>query len=472
MTRSATIVGSGPNGLAAALALARDGIHVTVLEAESEIGGGTRSHRPFTTVDLLVDHCAGFHPMAVGSPALAGLEQHGLTWRWPEIDCAHPLLDDAAALLHRSVNETAVGLGADGKRWKALFGQPSSSYDRLSADLLGPVVHLPRHPLLLARFGAPTALPAAMLSRVFTTPQARALFVGAAAHAMRPLTEVFSSAIGVGILTAGHHNGWPVAEGGTAAISRAMHSALIELGATVQTSTRVASRADLPSSDITIFDTTPSVVADVLGQELTTRTRRSYNRFRHGPAAFKVDLAVRGGVPWTDPRVAQAGTVHVGGSAEDTVAAEAAVAAGRMPDRPFVLVGQQFVADPQRADGDVVPLYAYAHVPAGLDHDVTDVVIDRIEQFAPGLRSRIVETVTTSPQSFAGGNANFVGGDILCGTSSPTQLLLGPRPGRDPYRTGTPGFYLCSAATPPGPGAHGMAGLNAARRALDDLLKR
>lgn len=294
MTRSATIVGSGPNGLAAALALARDGIHVTVLEAESEIGGGTRSHRPFTTVDLLVDHCAGFHPMAVGSPALAGLEQHGLTWRWPEIDCAHPLLDDAAALLHRSINETAVGLGADGKRWRALFGQPSSSYDRLSADLLGPVVHLPRHPLLLARFGAPTALPAAVLSRVFTTPQARALFVGAAAHAMRPLTEVFSSAIGVGILTAGHHNGWPVAEGGTAAISLAMHSALVELGATVQTSTRVASRADLPSSDITIFDTTPAVVADVLGQDLTTRTRRSYNRFRHGPAAFKVDLAVRG----------------------------------------------------------------------------------------------------------------------------------------------------------------------------------
>ncbi|MBY4404478.1 NAD(P)/FAD-dependent oxidoreductase [Rhodococcus fascians] len=472
MTRSATIVGSGPNGLAAALELARAGIRVTVLEAESEIGGGTRSHRPFTTVDLLVDHCAGFHPMAVGSPALAGLEQYGLTWRWPEIDCAYPLLDDPAALLHRSVQQTAAGLGADGKRWKALFGHPSSTYDRLSADLLGPVVHVPRHPLLLARFGAPTALPAALLSRMFSTPQARALFVGAAAHAMRPLTEVFSSAIGVGILTAGHHNGWPVAAGGTAAISQAMHSALLDLGTVVHTSTRVRSRADLPTSDITIFDTSPSAVSDILSTELPVRTRRSYNTFRHGPAAFKVDLAVRGEVPWTDPAVARAGTVHVGGTAEETIAAEAAVAAGRMPDHPFVLVGQQYVADPARADGDVVPLYAYAHVPAGLDHDVTDVVIDRLEQFAPGLRSRIVETVSTSPTSFAEGNANFVGGDILCGASSPTQLLLGPRPGRDPYRTGLPGVYLCSAATPPGPGAHGMAGWNAAGRALRDLSKR
>ncbi|CCQ13597.1 Dehydrogenase [Rhodococcus sp. AW25M09] len=469
MSRTATVVGSGPNGLAAALALARAGLEVTVLEAADEIGGGTRSHRPFTSADLLVDHCAGFHPMAVGSPALGDLQNYGLKWVWPEIDCAHPLVDDAAGLLHRSVEKTATGLGSDGRRWKRVFGYPSSRYGKLSTDLLGPVVHVPRHPWLLARFGAPTALPAATLARLFTTPQARALWIGAAAHAMRPLTEVFSSAIGAGILTAGHHNGWPVAEGGTSAISQAMHHALLDHGASVQTGTTVTSRADLPTADVTLFDTSPTAVTSILGEALPSATRRSYGRFQYGPAAFKVDIAVRGGVPWSDPRVAKAGTVHVGGSADEIVTAEADVAAGRMPDRPFVLVGQQYVADPQRADGDVVPVYAYAHVPAGLDIDITEAVIERMEQFAPGLRSRVIETVTTTPNSFSAGNANFVDGDILCGASSPTQLLLGPRPGRDPYRTGTPGHYLCSAAAPPGPGAHGMAGLNAARRALHDL---
>lgn len=410
--------------------------------------------------------------MAVGSPALAGLEEFGLEWAWPQIDCAHPLAEDAAGLLYRSVERTADGLGEDGRRWKAMFGYTSGKFGVLSADLLGPVVHVPRHPLLLARFGAPTAIPAAALSRLFSTPQGRALWLGIAAHAMRPLTEVFSSAIGVGIATAGHHNGWPVAVGGTAAISRALQNALLDLGATVETGITVRSRSDLPAADITMFDTSPTAVESILGQALPKRTATSYRGFQYGPAAFKVDYAVRGGVPWTDPRVGTAGTVHVGGTADEVVTAEADVAAGRMPHNPFVLVGQQYVADPKRADGDIVPLYAYAHVPTGSDADLTDVVTDRIEQFAPGFRSRIVETVTTTPHDFADGNANFVRGDILCGASTPKQLLLGPRPGRDPYRTGAAGYYLCSAATPPGPGAHGMAGLHAAQRALSDLHKR
>ena len=409
--------------------------------------------------------------MAVGSPALIGLEEYGLQWAWPEIDCAHPLVDDDAALLHRSVTRTAVGLGADRARWRALFRYGSQRYPTLSAELLGPVVHLPRHPVQLARFGAPTAVPAAALAKVFRTPQARALFTGVAAHAMRPLTEPFSSAIGLGILTAGHHNGWPVARGGSGAITTAMSDAIRDLGGTIQTDSPVRSIADLPRGDVTIFDTAPSTVHTVFGEELPTCTRRSYRRFDHGPAAYKIDVAVHGEVPWSDPRVGRAGTVHIGGTANEIVAAEKDVAAGRLPEKPFVLVGQQFVADPQRRTADAVPLYAYAHVPRGVTADITDLIVDRIEEFAPGLRSRILEVIATPARQFQDENANFVGGDILCGASSPRQLLLGPRPGRNPYRTGMGRTYLCSAATPPGPGAHGMAGLHAARLALRGLAR-
>ncbi len=472
MTRTATVVGSGPNGLAAALALSRAGLRVTVLEAQAVIGGGTRTHRPFTDTSALVDHCAGFHPMAIGSPALDGLDAYGLRWSWPEIDCAHPLLDDQAVLLHRSVERTAAGLGRDRARWRALFGYPSKRYPDLAADILGPVVHRPHRPIMLARFGAPTALPAAVLLRAFSTPRARALIAGVAAHAMRPMTEIFSSAIGLGIITAGHHNGWPVATGGTAAITSAMADAIVDLGGSIHTDSPVLSDKDLPPSDVTIFDTSPPVAEAILGERLPPRTRKLYRNATPGPAAFKVDLAVRGEVPWSDPHIARAGTVHLGGSASEVIAAEAGVAAGRMPERPFVLVGQQFVADPSRADGDIVPLYAYAHVPRGLRSDVTDVVIDRIEQFAPGLRDRIVETVSTNPEQFHGENPNFADGDILSGASTPRRLLLGPRPGRNPYRTGLEFTYLCSAATPPGPGAHGMAGYHAAQLALSDLRHR
>ncbi|MFJ9314373.1 phytoene desaturase family protein [Pimelobacter simplex] len=467
----ALVIGSGPNGLAAALTLARAGVAVTVLEAQDEIGGGTRTVQPFGE-GILVDHCAAFHPMALQSPALAGLEAYGLRWAWPEIDAAHPLDDGPAALLHRSVAQTAAGLGADGRRWRLLFGGPSRRYPELAGDILGPVVHVPRHPLLMGRFGVPTLLPATLLARLFRTERARALFLGTTAHAMRPLTEVVSSAIGMGILTAGHHDGWPVVVGGTQALTDAMAAALTDLGGKIETGVSVTSLSQLPHADAVLLNLAPQAALALYGDKLPACTRRAYRRYRYGPGAFKVDLAVQGGVPWRDPEVGRAGTVHLGGGSAEIIAGEKAVATGRMPERPFVLLGQQYVADPSRSRGDVHPVYAYAHVPAGYDgdaSDTTEAIISQIERFAPGLRERITGVHVTSPAQFAAGNANYVGGDILTGAKSPGALLLGPRPGRNPYRTGARGVYLCSAAAPPGPGAHGMAGYRAAQLALRDL---
>ncbi|WP_418059639.1 phytoene desaturase family protein [Pimelobacter simplex] len=464
----ALVIGSGPNGLAAALTLARAGVAVTVLEAQDEIGGGTRTVQPFGE-GILVDHCAAFHPMALQSPVLAGLDAHGLQWAWPEIDAAHPLDDGPAALLHRSVAETAAGLGADGRRWRMLFDGPSKRYPTYAGDILGPVVHVPRHPLLMGRFGAPTVLPAALLARFLRTERARALLLGTTAHAMRPLTEVVSSAIGMGILTAGHHDGWPVVVGGTQALTDAMAAALVELGGKIETGVPVTSVSQLPRADAVLLNLNPQAALGLYADRIPAATRRSYRRYRYGPGAYKVDLAVQGGVPWRDPDVGRAGTVHLGGGPAEIIANEKAVASGRMPERPFVLLGQQYLADPTRSRGDVHPVYTYAHVPAGYDGDATEAIIDQVERFAPGLRERIVGVHVTRPAQFTEANANYVGGDILTGAKSPGALLLGPRPGRNPYRTGAAGVYLCSAAAPPGPGAHGMAGYRAAQLALRDL---
>lgn len=462
------MVGSGPNGLAAATELAVAGLSVTVLEAQDVPGGGTRTHEALGP-GLLVDHCAGFHPMAVRSPALAGLDAHGLGWAWPEVDCVHPLDDGTAGVLHRSVERTAEGLGADGRRWSALFAGPARRYPELAADVLAPVMHRPSRPLLLARFGLPAALPAGVLGRVFATEQGRALFAGAAAHAMRPMSEPFSSAIGLGLLTAGQHDGWPVAVGGSQAITRAQAARLAALGGTIETGRRIVRAADLPPADVTVFDLAPGAVADILADRLPRRTQRSYRRFRRGPGTVKVDFAVHGSVPWRHPDAARAGTVHLGGTAAEIALAERDVSAGRMPQRPFTLVGQQYLADPTRSAGEVHPLYAYAQVPFGYTGDAATLITEQIERFAPGFRERILARHVTGTADFEAANANLVGGDILTGAKDPRQLVLGPRPGGDPYRTGVPGVYLCSAAAPPGPGAHGMAGYHAARRALRDL---
>lgn len=467
---TAVVVGAGPNGLAAAVRLARAGVRVTVLEAADEIGGGARSGEAILP-GLLHDHCSAVHLITVGSAFLRGLGLHryGLRWCLPEIDCVHPLDDGTAGVLHRSVDETAAGLGADGARWRRLFAAPAAAYDELAEDIMRPLLRLPRHPLRLARFGAPALLPATVLARAFTGDQARALFGGVAAHAYQPLERPLSSGVGLGILAAGHRYGWAVAAGGSRSISRALAALLTDLGGTIETGRRIRSAAELPPADITMFDLAPSAVAGILGDRLPPRVARAYRRFRHGPGAFKVDFAVAGGVPWTAEPARRAGIVHLGGTFEEVAATEREITAGRMPQRPFVLVGQQYLADPQRSVGDVHPVWSYAHVPHGYTGDATEAVTAQIERFAPGFRERVIGRSVRTTSDFAADNPNFVGGDIMTGAKDIPQVLFGPRITLHPYDTGVPGHYLCSAATPPGPGVHGMCGANAAETALHRL---
>jgi phytoene dehydrogenase-like protein len=464
---TATVVGSGPNGLACAVALAQAGVEVTVLEAEGTIGGGARSAE-LTVPGLIHDVCSAFHPGGVTSPFFRSLdlEKHGLEWRWPEIDLAHPFDDGTAATMVQSLERTAAGLGADGQAWRRLFGSTVAHFDAINAEAMRPIVHLPRHPIRLTRFGLPALAPATLLTRGWKTDAARALFGGVAAHTFSPLTRPFSASGGLLLIAAGHAGGWPVAAGGSQAIADALASILREHGGRIETGVRVQTLDELGGSDVVAFDLAPSAVAAIAGDRLPSRVARAYRRYRHGPGAFKVDLAVEGGVPWTAEACRRAGTVHAVGSFAELVAAERDTNRGRMPARPLVLVGQQYLADPQRSTGDVHPIWAYAHVPSGYDGDGETAVIDQIERFAPGLRERIVATSTRSPAELAAHNANYIGGDIATGANDPLQMTFRPRLALDPYSTGVPGLYICSAATPPGGGVHGMGGYNAAQSAL------
>jgi phytoene dehydrogenase-like protein len=466
----AIVVGAGPNGLACAVELSRHGVEVTVLEAADRIGGGTRTSE-LTLPGLLHDDCSATHPMAAGSPFLRSLDlqRHGLEWLWPDVDLAHPLDDGSAGVMVRSIDETARGLGEDGAAWKRVFGSSSAQYGELLDDLLTPILHVPRHPIRLARFGIPAAVPATVLARTWKTQQARALFGGVAAHSFSPLSRLMSSAVGCALIDAGHAFGWPVARGGSGAITDALASALLDSGGKIETETRVTSFGELEGAEVVAFDLAPGAVAEIMGERLPARVARAYRRYQHGPGAFKLDLAVEGGVPWTNEACRRAGTVHVIGGFEELVIAERAINRGTMPERPFALVGQQYLADPGRSHGDLHPLWVYAHVPSGYPGDVGEAVLGQIERFAPGFRDRVAESRMRGPTDLAAYNANYVGGDIITGANTPVQVLIRPRLALDPYSTAVSGVFICSAATPPGAGAHGMNGYNAARSALRQL---
>ena len=464
---TAVVVGGGPHGLAAAQHLARNGVQVTVLEAADTVGGGARSGE-LTVPGVIHDHCSAFHPLGVGSPfwAEVGLEKYGLVWKWPEIDCAHPLDSGDAALLYQSITETAAGLGSDGSRWRSLFGDLAEHFDDLGEDLLRPIVKVPGHPIRLAAFGPRAVLPATVLAQWFRTDRARALYGGIAAHLFSRLDRPLTASLGLMIAASGHRYGWPVAEGGSGAIIAAVSAALLDAGGKIETGVRVSSRADIPSADLVLLDLSPAQVLSIYGDAMPARIRRSYRRYRVGSSAFKVDFAIDGDIPWTNPDCVRAGTVHLGGDFDEVAYTEKQRAAGVMPSRPFVLLGQQYVADPSRSAGGINPIYAYAHVPRGFDGDATDQIEAQIERFAPGFRDRIVATTSMGTEALHQGNANFAAGDIIGGANDGLQMVLRPRLGMDPYSTGVPDVYICSQASPPGAGVHGLCGFHAAESAL------
>lgn len=466
MTR-AVVVGAGPNGLAAAIQLARRGVEVQVLEARDTVGGGARSAE-LTVPGVIHDVCSATHPFGVGSPFWTEIDlpSYGLVWKWPEVDCAHPLDDGTAGVLYQSIDRTTAGMGPDATRWRRAVGDLAVGFDQLAQDLLRPVLHIPRHPVRLAGFGPRALLPATMMARWFRTEQARALFGGAAAHIYTRLDRPLTASMGLLFLASGHRYGWPVAEGGSGAITRALAAAVEAHGGAIATGVTVTGRRDIPDADIVMLDLTPAAALRLYGDAMPGRIKRSYRRYRHGSSAFKVDFAVRGDIPWTNPDCGRAGSVHLGGGFAEIADTERQRAQGTMSRRPFVLVGQQYLADPSRSAGGVNPIWAYAHVPFGYTGDATEVITDQIERFAPGFRDRIVATVSTSTAELAAYNANYVGGDILGGANDGLQVILRPRVSVNPYATGVPGVYLCSQSTPPGAGIHGLCGYYAAEAAL------
>ncbi|HEU4673797.1 MAG TPA: NAD(P)/FAD-dependent oxidoreductase [Candidatus Limnocylindrales bacterium] len=463
----AVVVGAGPNGLAAAITLARAGRSVEVLEAASEPGGGSRSAE-LTLPGFLHDVCSSVQPLGIASPFFRGLDlaDRGLDWVHPDAPLAHPLDDGRVAFLERSVERTAAGLGRDRRRWRLLFGPVVDDVERLLPAILGPVVRVPRHPIALARFGLPALLPASTLAgRWFRDDPARALFAGIAAHSMvalgRPLSASFALVLGM----LGQSVGWPLARGGSGQLTKALVAELEAHGGRVRIDARVGSEAELPPATATVLDVTPRQALAIAGGRMSRRERFAARRFRYGPGVFKVDWALDGPIPWRSPEVARAGTVHLGGRLDELVESEAAVAAGRAPERPFVLLVQPTLFDPSRAPEGRHIGWAYCHVPGGSSVDMTDRIEAQVERFAPGFRDRILARHTVGPAQLEAYDENYVGGDINGGIADVRQLILRPWPALDPYRIGDR-LWLCSSSTPPGGGVHGMSGWHAAQSVL------
>jgi phytoene dehydrogenase-like protein len=469
MTR-AVVVGAGPNGLASAIHLARNGFDVQVLEASDTIGGGARSGE-LTVPGVIHDHCSAAHPLGVGSPFWKEIDlgRYGLTWKWAELDCAHPLDDGTAGVLYQSIDQTAAGMGSDGRRWRLMVGDLAKAFDKLGGDLMRPALHVPRHPLRLAAFGPRAVLPATAFARWLRTEQARALYGGMAAHSFTRLDRPPTGAVGLMFLAGGHRYGWPVAEGGSGSIIAALAAALRTHGGAITTGVTVARRNQIPDADIVMLDLSPAAAVQIYGDAMPGRIKRSYRRYRLGSSAFKVDFAIEGHIPWTNPDSRRAGTVHLGGTFAEIAHSERERALGRMSQRPFILVGQQYLADPSRSAGNTNPIWSYAHVLFGYTGDATQVVVDQIERFAPGFRDRVLATVSKSTAELQAYNANYIGGDIIGGANDGLQALFRPRVAIDPYFTGVPGVYLCSQSTPPGAGIHGLCGYHAAQSALRRL---
>ncbi len=456
--------------MAAAVALAQSGFATEVHEAQSSPGGACRT-LPLTLPGFLHDFGSAVHPLAAGSPYFKtlGLERYGLEWLHHPAPLAHPLDGPGqmgtAVVLERNLEHAVADLGVDGPAWRALVGPLVERWDELLPELLGPVIHLPRHPFALARFGALAALPARLLASIaFKTERARALFAGLAAHSFLSLDAPFSSAIALVLGAAAHAVGWPIPRGGSGSITRALAGALAAAGGVLRCNSRVASLAEFGREDLVLFDTRPAAMLRIASERLPGGYQRQLRRFRPGPAAFKIDYALSEPIPWKAAACRRAGTVHVGGTLGEIARSEREMLRGQAPKRPYVLVAQPTLVDPTRAPEGKHVAWVYCHVPWGFRGDATAAIETQMERFAPGFRECVLERRVSGPAALQQGDENLGGGDISGGAMDVGQLLL--RPTLRAYRTPDPQLYLCSSSTPPGAGVHGMCGWHAAQAAL------
>jgi phytoene dehydrogenase-like protein len=466
----AVVVGSGPNGLAAAIAIARAGRSVLVLEARETIGGGCRSTE-LTLPGFVHDVCSAIHPLGLGSPFFRTLplSDHGLEWIHPPAPVAHPLDDGTAVVIERSVDETAAGLGQDAGAYRRLMEPLAAGWDALAPDLLAPL-HLPRQPLAMARFGLTAIRSASGLARArFRGERARAVFAGVAGHSILPLERTATAAIGLVLGALAHAVGWPLPRGGSRRIAEALGAHLRSLGGEIRTGSPVESLDAVPPARAVLCDVTPRQLLALAGDRLRGRYRRGLERYRYGPAAFKLDFALSGPIPWKAAGCARAATVHLGGTLDEIAASEAAVGRGEHPERPFVLLVQPSLFDASRAPAGRHTAWAYCHVPNGSTFDMRTRIEAQIERFAPGFRDLVLARSVLTPARLEERNPNYVGGDINGGAQDLRQMFTRPVARRVPYSTPFPGLYICSSSTPPGGGVHGMCGYHAARAALRDV---
>jgi phytoene dehydrogenase-like protein len=463
MNHDAVVVGSGPNGLAAAITLARAGRSVLVREAAETIGGGARSAE-LTLPGFVHDTCSSIYPFVPGSPFFREVPLPEFVHAPAPL--AHPLDDGTAVILERSLDETVAGLGEDGAAYRRLVGPVVEDWEKLQNAVLGPLLSVPRHPFALGRFGVNALQPTTWITRRFSSERARALFAGCAAHAMLPLERSPSAAFGLILLAAGHLFGWPFPRGGARRIPDALADHLRSLGGELETGTRVD---ELPRARPLLCDLTPGGLLRIAADRLPRDYARRLERFRHGPGAFKLDYALDGPIPWKAAPCARAGTVHLGGTAEEIAASERAPWEGRHAERPFVLLAQHSLFDRTRAPEGKHTAWAYCHVPNASTFDMTERIEAQIERFAPGFRERVLARHAMPPAELERRNANLVGGDLNGGAATLWQTLARPVFKFNPYATPLRGVYLCSSSTPPGGGVHGMCGQLAARVALRDL---
>ena len=467
MTPDAIVVGAGPNGLAAAITLAQAGLQVRVLEAQADIGGGLRSAE-LTLPGFTHDFCSAVHPLALASPFFRSLPlaQHGLEWVQPPLPLAHPLDDGRALTLQRSLAATAASLGRDEGSWRRLLGPLVASHEALIAEVLAPL-HWPAQPLLLARFGLPALLPATALARnLLRTEEARILLAGNAAHGVLPLERSPSAAFGLVLLTLAHSVGWPSPRGGAGALAEALASLLCALGGEICCGQAVTHIDELPPAWALLFDLTPRQLLRIAGDRLPPRYRQALGRYRYGPGVFKLDYALAAPIPWSAPDAHAAGTLHLGGSLTEIAASLRAVWRGRVSEQPFVILGQQSRFDDTRAPAGCHTAWAYCHVPHGSTLDMTLLIEQQIERFAPGFRERVLARHSLNARQLEQHNPNLVGGDISGGVQDLAQHFARPLNALHPYATPARNIWLCSSATPPGGGVHGMCGHHAARAVL------